>query len=134
LVYIFQPNFAWSEILFAACLVHQEARQLQGVGDKLADHIYEIIETGNLQRAKIMGSSDFVQATTLFAEIWGVGASVAEQWFNKGWRTLDDVRANVDSLTRQQAIGLKHYKDFCERIPRDEAAEIEATVCSAIPN
>lgn len=45
----------------------------------------------------------------------------------QGFRSLEDIR-NLASLTAQQAIGLKHYSDFLERMPRDEAAEIEQTV------
>ncbi|XP_037351879.1 DNA polymerase lambda isoform X2 [Talpa occidentalis] len=45
----------------------------------------------------------------------------------QGFRTLEDIR-NHASLTTQQAIGLKHYNDFLERIPREEATEIQQTV------
>lgn len=47
--------------------------------------------------------------------------------FLQGFRSLEDIR-NQASLTAQQAIGLKHYDDFLERMPREEAAEIEQTV------
>ncbi|KAM7102402.1 DNA polymerase lambda isoform 3-T6 [Ciconia maguari] len=48
----------------------------------------------------------------------------------QGFRTLDDIR-NKAILTSQQAVGLKHYTDFLERMPREEAAEIEQTVRQA---
>lgn len=47
--------------------------------------------------------------------------------FSQGFRNLEDIR-NQASLTTQQAIGLKHYDDFLDRMPREEAAEIEQTV------
>uniref|UniRef100_A0A8C5TMX7 DNA polymerase n=1 Tax=Malurus cyaneus samueli TaxID=2593467 RepID=A0A8C5TMX7_9PASS len=47
-----------------------------------------------------------------------------------GFRTLDDIRTKA-TLTSQQAVGLKHYADFLERMPREEAAEIEQTVRQA---
>ena len=34
-------------------------------------------------------------------------------------------------MTRQQKIGLKHHGEFLQRIPREEAAKIEATVKEA---
>ncbi|XP_060027429.1 DNA polymerase lambda isoform X2 [Erinaceus europaeus] len=45
----------------------------------------------------------------------------------QGFRSLEDLH-NQASLTTQQAIGLKHYADFLERMPREEASEIEQTV------
>ncbi|XP_033697863.1 DNA polymerase lambda isoform X2 [Tursiops truncatus] len=48
----------------------------------------------------------------------------------QGFRNLEDIR-NQASLTTQQAIGLKHYDDFLDRMPREEAAEIEQTVREA---
>lgn len=47
--------------------------------------------------------------------------------FLQGFRSLEDIR-NQAFLTAQQAIGLKHYDDFLERMPREEATEIEQTV------
>lgn len=47
----------------------------------------------------------------------------------KGYRTLDDLRKS-GKLTRVQQIGLKHYDEFVERMPRSEAAEIEDKVSS----
>ena len=49
----------------------------------------------------------------------------------KGYRTLDDLRKS-GKLTRVQLIGLKHYDDLVERMPRSEAAEIEDKVSSFV--
>lgn len=51
--------------------------------------------------------------------------------FLQGFRSLEDIRYQA-SLTTQQAIGLKHYHDFLERMPREEAAEIEQTVSKCL--
>lgn len=45
----------------------------------------------------------------------------------KGFRTLEDIRTKA-TLTHTLRIGLKHYDDFLERMPRSEAAAIEKTV------
>ena len=60
--------------------------------------------------------------------MWGAGPAAALTWAQRGWRTLDDLRQNEASLTRQQRVGLRHYDDLLDRMPRDEAAEIEAKV------
>ena len=59
--------------------------------------------------------------------MWGAGAHTARAWLQQGHRTLDDLRTKA-SLTRQQKIGLKYYYDLLDRMPREEAAEIEAKV------
>lgn len=66
---------------------------------------------------------------TLFAGVWGAGTETTKQWFAQGFRTLDDLRTRA-RLTRMQQIGLKYYKDFNTRIPRDEVTRIETIVSS----
>uniref|UniRef100_A0A8C8MLW8 DNA polymerase n=1 Tax=Oncorhynchus tshawytscha TaxID=74940 RepID=A0A8C8MLW8_ONCTS len=47
-----------------------------------------------------------------------------------GFRTLEDIRTKAN-LNHSQIIGLKHYDDFLDRMPREEAAAIEETVKEA---
>lgn len=46
---------------------------------------------------------------------------------HQGFRTLEDIRTKAH-LTNTQKIGLKHYDDFLDRMPREEAAAIEKVV------
>ncbi|XP_053713943.1 DNA polymerase lambda-like isoform X2 [Synchiropus splendidus] len=48
----------------------------------------------------------------------------------QGFRTLEDIRTKAH-LTSTQKIGLKHYDDFLDRMPREEAAAIEKVVRDA---
>ncbi|XP_060624242.2 DNA polymerase lambda [Anolis sagrei] len=107
---------------------YQEACKIPGIGKKMAEKIMEILESGHLR--KLDHISESVSALEVFSNIWGAGVKTAQMWYQQGFRTLDDVRSKA-SLTRQQAIGLKHYEDFVERMPREEAAEIEQTVREA---
>lgn len=45
----------------------------------------------------------------------------------QGFRTLEDIRTKAH-LSNTQKIGLKHYDDFLDRMPREEAAAIEKVV------
>ncbi|XP_069095661.1 DNA polymerase lambda isoform X3 [Pleurodeles waltl] len=45
----------------------------------------------------------------------------------QGFRSLNDIRTKA-TLTSQQVVGLKYYEDLLDRMPREEAAEIEQTV------
>ncbi|XP_016075537.1 PREDICTED: DNA polymerase lambda isoform X3 [Miniopterus natalensis] len=104
---------------------YQEACSIPGIGKRMAEKIVEILESGHLR--KLDHISDNVPVLELFSNIWGAGIKTAQMWYHQGFRSLEDI-SNQASLTTQQAIGLKHYDDFLERMPREEATEIEQTV------
>lgn len=60
-----------------------------------------------------------VRTISLFGEVWGVGPATALKLYEKGHRTLDDLRKD-DSLTNAQRIGLQFFDDIKQRIPRHE--------------
>ncbi|NXQ94421.1 DPOLL polymerase, partial [Sagittarius serpentarius] len=107
---------------------YQEACKIPGIGKRMAEKILEILESGHLR--KLDHISESVPVLELFSNIWGAGVKTAQMWYQQGFRTLDDIRTKA-TLTSQQAVGLKHYTDFLERMPRAEAAEIEQTVRQA---
>lgn len=102
-----------------------EARSINGVGEKTARKIMEIIETGDLRRIGYEKTDD-VEAINLFQGIYGVGQQIASMWYNNGCRTLDDVRARKGGikLSHVQEIGLQFYDDINDRMPRSEAEAI----------
>ncbi|KAG1742603.1 hypothetical protein EDD22DRAFT_786565 [Suillus occidentalis] len=102
-----------------------EARSINGVGEKTARKIMEIIETGDLRRIGYEKTDD-VEAINLFRGIYGVGQQIASMWYNNGCRTLDDVRARKGGikLSHVQEIGLQFYDDINDRMPRSEAEAI----------
>ncbi|KAI9454645.1 hypothetical protein BJY52DRAFT_712129 [Lactarius psammicola] len=103
----------------------EQARSLNGVGDKTAQKIMEIIETGALRRVDAERTED-VAVVQLFQGIYGVGQSIAYAWYFAGCRTLDDVREGKGGikLTNIQELGLKYYDDINTRMPREEARDI----------
>lgn len=62
-----------------------------------------------------------VKTISLFGEVWGIGPATALKLYEKGHRTLDDLK-NEDSLTHSQRLGLKYFDDIQTRIPRHEVA------------
>ncbi|NWH68467.1 DPOLL polymerase, partial [Geococcyx californianus] len=107
---------------------YQEACKIPGIGKRMAEKILEILESGHLR--KLDHISESVPVLELFSNVWGAGVKTAQNWYQQGFRTLDDICTKA-TLTSQQAVGLKHYTDFLERMPREEAAEIEQTVRQA---
>ena len=106
----------------------EECSSLPFVGERLAKKIWEIVQTGHLRRLDHVDPKQ--EAINLFAGVWGAGPTTAEAWVSQGLKTLEDLK-NHGKLTRQQEIGLKYYDEFLERMPREEAGQIEEVVKNA---
>ncbi|XP_029290923.1 DNA polymerase lambda [Cottoperca gobio] len=107
---------------------YQEACQIPGIGKRMADKIDEIMESGHLRKLDHLGEA--VPVLELFTNIWGAGTKTAQLWYQQGFRTLEDIRTKAH-LSNTQKIGLKHYDDLLDRMPREEAADIEKVVRDA---
>ncbi|XP_026159812.1 DNA polymerase lambda [Mastacembelus armatus] len=107
---------------------YQEACQIPGIGKRMADKIDEIMESGHLRKLDHIGEA--VPVLELFTNIWGAGTKTAQLWYQQGFRTLDDICTKAH-LSNTQKIGLKHYEDFLDRMPREEAEAIENVVREA---
>ncbi|XP_034544348.1 DNA polymerase lambda [Notolabrus celidotus] len=108
---------------------YQEACQIPGIGTRMADKIDEIMESGHLRKIDHIGEA--VPVLELFTNIWGAGAKTAQLWYQQGFRTLEDIRTKAH-LSNTQKIGLKHYDDLLDRMPREEAGAIEKLVRDAV--
>jgi DNA polymerase IV len=109
----------------------QEVARLPGCGMKIALLYQEWKDTGHLREVTDAESDPELAVLRLFYEIWGVGETTARQFYNKGWRDLDDiVEYGWNTLTRVQQIGVKYYDEFLLKIPRDEVASIADVVVS----
>lgn len=108
----------------------EEARSLPNIGERLADKIWEIVQQGKLQKLEEFQSQEKLVSQNLFTKIWGAGPSTAQKWVQQGFRSLEALAAR-GSLTSQQKIGLKHFDDFLEKMPRAEAGLIADTVAKA---
>ncbi|XP_052171941.1 DNA polymerase lambda isoform X2 [Diospyros lotus] len=87
---------------------------------------YKIESVDQVKHLPAIGKSmqDHVRTISLFGEVWGIGPATALKLYEKGHRTLDDLK-NDDSLTHAQRLGLKYFDDIRMRIPRHEAQEME---------
>ncbi|KAL2940305.1 DNA polymerase lambda [Bienertia sinuspersici] len=93
-----------------------QVKNLPGIGKSLRDHIQEIVSTGKLSKLEHFENDEKVKTIVLFWEIWGVGAATALALYEKGHRTLDDLK-NEPSLSAAQKLGLQYYDDIKKRIP-----------------
>ncbi|KAL0797621.1 hypothetical protein Bca101_052795 [Brassica carinata] len=119
-----------------------QLKHLPGIGKSLTDHvseemysktaytyplmlvIQEIVTTGKLSKLEHFETDEKVRTISLFGEVWGIGPATALKLYEKGHRTLEDLK-NEDSLTHAQKLGLKYFDDIRTRIPRQEVQEME---------
>ena len=108
------------------------------------DKVGEILTTGKLQKLETLKRDPRVAALLALEKIWGVGPETARRLYRAGHTSLDALRAAVAAedaagktdpgrvLTPAQRIGLRHYGEFEEKMPRAEAAAIGALVREAV--
>ncbi|KAJ4711176.1 DNA polymerase lambda [Melia azedarach] len=107
-----------------------QVKGLPGIGKSMQDHIQEIVTTGKLSKLEHFEKDEKVRTISLFGEVWGIGPATALKLYEKGHRTLDDLK-NDDSLTHSQRLGLKYFDDIKTRIPRHEVQEMECLLQKA---
>lgn len=112
------------------CIEDLTRWQFRRLGKKTRDKIAEFLQTGSISRAECLDRDDTTQALTELQDIWGVGLTTARRWLALGCRNVHDVRLRqVElNLSHDQQIGLKHFEEFRQRMPREEAEEIVGTV------
>eukprot|EP01084_Bolivina_argentea_P045893 84471_1 len=109
--------------------------KMKGFSKKLGEKVLEIITTGTLRKLDELSSMPQIKTIKLFTNIFGVGSITAQQWYNIGLRSLEDVR-NAEKwdikLQDRQRMGLKYYDDLLIKIPRTEIICIEKFIVSEI--
>ena len=108
----------------------REVLALPGCDAKIASLYHEWkTNAGAILEVEEVEHDETLKVLRLFYGIWGVGAVTAREFYDRGWRDLDDVvEYGWDSLNRVQQVGLKYYDDLLEKIPRDEVEFIAARV------
>ncbi|KAK3684935.1 hypothetical protein B0T22DRAFT_203652 [Podospora appendiculata] len=107
----------------------QEVTRLPGCGAKIALLFQEFKDTGKLKEADDDEADPRLAVLKQFYDIWGVAETTAREFYNKGWRDLDDViEYGWEGLTRVQQIGVKYYDEFKLKMPRSEVEAISNVI------
>ena len=109
---------------------YEDAITLHGIGQKTAVKLVEIVRTGRCTKLESKTPKERI-VEGLFTNIYGVGPSIAGEWYNAGMRTLEDVNDSGKFgiiLTEGQKLGVKHFHDLQERIPRAEVTKVFAII------
>lgn len=104
----------------------RDAQQIKGIGVKIGAKIDELLTTRKLEILEKEQEVDRV--IKLFTEIWGVGIPTARAWFEKGWKSYEDLRKaeqNGDiALTKLQKYWMRHSEDYPQPMDRAEMTSI----------
>lgn len=108
-----------------------QLKDIPGIGKGIMDRIDEILETGKLKQ---LGDTSEYETLQLFEKIYGVGAVKAQELYNQGYRTIEELRKNEDNLnfTSAQKVGLKHFEDINSKIPRSEITKFKKILTKAV--
>lgn len=106
----------------------KEAKQLSGVGEKIAKKIDEFLATGKLEKLERISHDSVATAINLLTRVSGIGPAKAKELADLGIRTIQDLEHHKEKLTHQQLIGLEYFKDFETKIPRQEVEDIEKII------
>ncbi|XP_076233954.1 DNA polymerase beta [Calliopsis andreniformis] len=109
-----------------------EAKKLQGIGEKIAKKIDEFLSTGKLQKLEDINKDESNIAINLLTRVSGIGPAKAKELVDAGIKTLQNLKKHQDKLNHHQKIGLKYFEDFEKRIPREEIELIEKIMKEAI--
>jgi DNA polymerase lambda len=81
----------------------KQLKHIKGIGKGITDRVDEILKTKKLAEVETVSDKDSVIDT--FLNILGVGIATVERWYNKGHRTLDDIR-KYEKLNHAQDVTL----------------------------
>lgn len=84
-----------------------EAKKLNGIGDKISKKIDEFLQTGKLRKLENIHQDENAQSISLLTRVSGIGPVKAADLVNMGIKTLEDLRNNENKLNHHQLIGLK---------------------------
>ena len=108
----------------------EDIKDIKGIGEGIRKKIAEIIQTGELEANKNREDESIIHE---FMNIYGVGRVKALKLANENKiSSIDELRNNTHLLNTNQKIGLIHYDDFLERIPRKEMGQHSRLIKKAI--
>ena len=105
-------------------LTEKNLSNIDGIGKGLKDKIRIIMDTNTCPDfEKILSNKDKNKIIESFLNIHGVGPNAAQKLFNKGFKSINDLKKceNIkEYLNDVQLKGLKYYDEILKRIPYEE--------------
>ncbi|KAI8584191.1 hypothetical protein K450DRAFT_218586 [Umbelopsis ramanniana AG] len=80
-------------------------------------------EAQQIKEAKAIESDVKFHVMSKFLKVWGVGQNLAQEWWNSGYRSLDEVYQNA-SLPPTIKLGIELFDQLNQRLSRKDCEEI----------
>lgn len=84
-----------------------EAKKLNGIGEKISKKIDEFLQTGKLRKLENIHEDEDAQAINLLTRVSGIGPVKAAELVKSGIKTIEDLNNNKNKLNHHQLLGLK---------------------------
>ncbi len=114
----------------------KDVEGIKGIGAKIQTKIAEILATGSLAAAERTRTSPSFAAYEALLGVYGIGPAKAKVLVDSGILSIEALRAKVaeepEFLTAAQKVGLHHYEELQERIPRAEMTQHEKVILEAL--
>lgn len=110
----------------------KQLNNLPGIGQGISKKIDQIIQTSQL-KIKETENFDLIRLRTieLFTSLWGIGQEQAMKWYDKGYRTLDDVKP---FLTKSQLLAYQYKDQLSQKIPIEDVEEFQKQLDKILKN
>ncbi|XP_020895429.1 DNA polymerase beta [Exaiptasia diaphana] len=106
----------------------KEAKELPGIGDKIAKKIDEFSKTGKLEKLEKIRADEGSSIIKDLTRVSGIGPAVAKKLIDDGIKSIADLKKAQGRLNHHQKIGLKYVEEFEKRIPREEMVKLKDIV------
>lgn len=115
----------------------EDLGSVTGIGEKIRAKILEILATGSLRAAEVAKVTHNLDAHEALQNVYGIGPSKSNELVAAGITSIAALRAASQAdpklLTDNQKVGLMHYEDLLERIPRSEMDQHAAVIRTFMP-
>lgn len=112
----------------------EQAQKVKGIGPKIAEKIDLLLQNGDLD--ELLEEAEVDRIIKLFS-FWGSSTETAREWYDKGYRTIEDLRtafANDEiTLSKMQKLSLEHFEDFDVQMSITDAQHIVKLVKASVP-
>jgi len=94
---------------------------IDGIGKGIYEKIKELYLTGSISYIEDNINNDKIyNFKQLLLNIYGIGPVNAKKIIDKGIKSFNELKDNLDILNEKQKIGVKYYEELNQKIPLDE--------------